>query len=77
MQRNIKKYISILETSRSENSKDSSFVINKIIHNHLTVALDTMHVMQYNDTDFKRNCFWKHVILLNWPYIMLCDRVCT
>jgi len=42
MQRNIKKYINILGTSRSENSKSSSFVINKMIHNHLTVALDTV-----------------------------------
>jgi hypothetical protein len=47
MQRNIKKYINILETSGSENSKSSSFVTNKMIPNHLTEALNTMHIMQY------------------------------
>ena len=66
MQRNIKKYINILETSRSENSKSSSFAINKMIQNHLTVALDTMHIMQYTWHKLQKKVFSEtcHIIKL-------------
>ena len=45
MQSNIKKYTNILETSRTP--KAVFFVINKMIPNHLTESLNTLHILQY------------------------------